>query len=318
MAAPRQPREERILVISFRYHLVSLVAIFLALALGVVVGTTALNGAVVGDLRRQVKDLKAGAADNSAQTRTLQAQAGNADVLAKNFGAQIAGQALAHTNVVIVVAPGANSAVADALAGQVASTGGKVTGRVQLAQSFSDPNRATDIRSLATSGAHPIGLQLPTTDDAGQLAGSLLGYVLLGHGQGTDLTQVIAGFTTLNMLATSGGNIAPGRVLLLVTTGARASGDPAGQMMASFARQMAATGGPVVVVGDSAAATKGGLIALLRANSGSGQALSTVDDGDTPLGQLSAVLAAKETMAGRAGNFGTGANVDSLIPGIAS
>ncbi|MCW2530376.1 MAG: Copper transport outer membrane protein MctB, partial [Pseudonocardiales bacterium] len=37
-------------MISFRYHLVSIIAVFLACALGVVVGTTGLNGAILSDL----------------------------------------------------------------------------------------------------------------------------------------------------------------------------------------------------------------------------------------------------------------------------
>ncbi|MFN2523414.1 MAG: copper transporter, partial [Mycobacteriales bacterium] len=39
-------------IIDFRYHLVSIIAVFLALALGIVVGTTALNGGIVDTLRR--------------------------------------------------------------------------------------------------------------------------------------------------------------------------------------------------------------------------------------------------------------------------
>ena len=41
-------------MIDFRYHIVSIVAIFLALTIGIVVGTTALNGPVLDDLRGRV------------------------------------------------------------------------------------------------------------------------------------------------------------------------------------------------------------------------------------------------------------------------
>jgi len=44
-------------VISFRYHVVSIIAVFLALALGIVVGTTALNGPITTDLRNKVDSL---------------------------------------------------------------------------------------------------------------------------------------------------------------------------------------------------------------------------------------------------------------------
>ena len=61
LAAPRLDHssinwiQDTVLVISFRYHLVSIVAVFLALALGIVVGTTALNGPITKDLRNQVE-----------------------------------------------------------------------------------------------------------------------------------------------------------------------------------------------------------------------------------------------------------------------
>ena len=41
-------------MISFRYHLVSIVGVFLALAVGIVVGTTALNGPITKDLRHKL------------------------------------------------------------------------------------------------------------------------------------------------------------------------------------------------------------------------------------------------------------------------
>ena len=44
-------------MINFRYHVVSLTAVFLALAIGLVVGTAALNGPVADSLKDQVSAL---------------------------------------------------------------------------------------------------------------------------------------------------------------------------------------------------------------------------------------------------------------------
>ena len=46
-------------MIDFRYHLVSIVAIFLALAIGIVLGTTALNGPVTEALQKGNDSLNA-------------------------------------------------------------------------------------------------------------------------------------------------------------------------------------------------------------------------------------------------------------------
>ncbi|MEO7262213.1 MAG: copper transporter [Jatrophihabitantaceae bacterium] len=303
-------------MISFRYHLVSVIAVFLGIALGVVVGTSALNGAVVGDLRHQVSDLKKNQSALASQNQVLRARSANADLLAQTFGAKIADAALAKTPVVLLGAPGASKGLKDAVAAQVSAAGGIVAGRLQLSKDFSDPRRANDIRSLATSGLHPIGLQLPTTDDAGTLAGALLGFVLLGHGQSTDLAQVVAGFGTLNMIKAESPKVAAGKLVLLIAPGALPKNDEAGKMLLSFGSQLgASTGGPTVVVGDPAANTAGGLVALVRNDESANKAVSTVDDANSPLGELTVVLTGADTLAGRKGHYGTGANSDGLLPG---
>ena len=45
-------------MIDFRYHLVSLIAVFLAVALGIVIGTTQLNGPLTDNLQGQVTALQ--------------------------------------------------------------------------------------------------------------------------------------------------------------------------------------------------------------------------------------------------------------------
>ncbi|HST49417.1 copper transporter [Jatrophihabitans sp.] len=306
-------------MISYRYHLVSLIAVFLGIALGVVIGTSALNGAVVGDLRSQVSDLKKNDSALAAQNQVLRARSANADVLAQTYGAKIASGSLAKTPVVLLGAPGAPKGMLDTVADQVEAAGGSVASRLQLSKDFSDPRRANDIRSLATSGLHPIGLQLPTTDDAGALAGALLGYVLLGHGQSTDLAQVIAGFGTLNMVKNAGKTPAAGKLLLLVAPGALPKDSDAGRMLLTFTTQLGApTGGPTVVVGDPAADTAGGLVALVRQDETASKAVSSVDDANSPLGALTVVLTGAETLAGRKGHYGVGADNDGLLPGAGS
>jgi hypothetical protein len=304
-------------VISYRYHLVSVIGVFLALALGVVIGTSALNGAVVGDLHRQVSDLKDTNAATSAKVRTLQARAGDAELIAKNFAAKLLGGALAKTAVVIVGAPGASGDLKDAVAADVVAAGGTVSTRIQLSKDFFDPKRASDIRSLATSGAHPIGLQLPTADNAGSLSGALLGYVLLGKGQQTDLTQVLTGFSTLNLLKNESTGGAAGKVIVVVAPGTAPTGSAQSKGFLSMAAELASTG-PTVVAGDAASNSGGGAVATVRGDATADPTMTTVDDVDSALGQLTTALAAKEALAGRDGRFGTGAGVDALLPGVTS
>jgi hypothetical protein len=302
-------------VISFRYHLVSLIAVFLAIALGVVIGTSALNGAVLGDLRRQNSDLKQANAATAAQNRTLRGQAGSADLLAQTFGGKIAAGALGKKGVVLIGAPGAPKGLRQAIAGEITAAGGTVSAQIQLSKAFTDPSRGSDIQSLATSGVHPIGLQLPSTDNPGLLAGALLGYTLLGHGQGTDLTQVLAGFNTLGMLKVEGSATAPGAAVVLVAPGGLPKNDEGGALLLALSTELGTLGGPTVIAGDGASATGGGLVGLVRADDSAQKAVSTVDDAGSPLGQLTVALAVADSIAGHKADFGTAAGAEALLPG---
>ncbi len=306
-------------MISYRYHLVSVIGIFLAIALGVVIGTTALNGAVVGDLRRQVSDLKSQSANQSGQITSLTAQAGNADQIVNTFGARISAGALSKKAVVVLAGPGASTDVQNAVIAQIKAAGGTVSAQLQLTNDFVNPARASDIKALATSGAHPVGLQYPNTDDAGALAGSLLGWVLLGHGQATDLTQVLSGFGSLNMIKPLGATPAPGNAVVLISTGTLPAGGP-GQTLLSMLGQLAspASGGPTVLAGDAASDIGGGVVALARANTAVNQTVSTVDNAGTAVGQLGTALALSQAIAKHVGQYGTGAGASSVLPGVSS
>ncbi|HEX2902667.1 MAG TPA: copper transporter [Jatrophihabitans sp.] len=305
-------------MISFRYHLVSLICVFLGIALGVVIGTAALNGAVVGDLRRQNTDLKATAAARADQNQALQAKGNAANELAQAFGARISNKALAGKKVVLVGLPGATKAMKEAIGNQITAAGGSVNGSVQLSKDFDDPRRGNDIQSLATSGAHPITLQLPQTDNPGTLAGSLLGFVLLGHGSATDLTTVLAGFNTLNMLQVDSGATTGSNAAVLVGAGGLPKADEGGAMLLSFITQFGTQGGPTVVAGDAASADNNGVVGLVRSDGSAQKAVSTVDDADTSLGQLTVALTVADTLAGRKGNYGAANGADALLPGLSS
>ena len=63
-------------MINFRYHVVSLTAVFLALAIGLVVGTAALNGPLSEDLKDKVNALSQQNQQYRAQVKQMEDQAG--------------------------------------------------------------------------------------------------------------------------------------------------------------------------------------------------------------------------------------------------
>ena len=153
-------------VISFRYHVVSIVAVFLALALGVVVGTTALNGPITTDLRNKVDSLNKQRASDVQQQQLLQQQVATANQFAGTYALEHRRRHAHRRSGDHDRDAGATSAMKDGVAKEITAAGGTLTGRIQLTSDYTDPKRAGDMLNLADT-VHPIGLNLPVTDDAG-------------------------------------------------------------------------------------------------------------------------------------------------------
>jgi hypothetical protein len=302
-------------VISFRYHLVSIIAVFLALALGIVVGTTGLNGAILSDLRSNVKSQKADIAKLRTDNSTLQKQVNDDNNFAGDFSKQILAGTIGGQTVVLVSGPGASSNIRSGIKTAIATGGGTVTAQLQIQPDYVDPARGADITGLATGSARPVGLQLPETSDSTILGGALLGYVLAGRGTSTDLPKVVTSFSTLNMIKTEGSDQKPGKVAVVVTSGNLAKDDPKAKAMLSLVSQLNQNGLKTIVVGDSDSALLAGLVAQVRSDSVLSHAVSTVDNADTALGQVSAVLSIAALVAsGSAGQYGTGPGASAVHP----
>jgi hypothetical protein len=298
-------------VISFRYHLVSIVAVFLALALGIVVGTTALNGPITTDLRKQVNTLKDDRSTLANQVKSLQLQVGDAGEFASSFGSQLVRGTLTRQNVLLVSLPGARSSIEDGITKQVQAAGGKVS-HVGLTDAYVDPRRSSDITALVTS-THPIGLTLPEVSDAGQLGGALLAFVLLGHGVPTDLSQVLGAFSELHMVSATGA-VTPSRNVVVIGTGALKSANYASAAELALVTALQQAGGHVVVAGDSGSATKAGVIAGVRGAGADKATVSSVDNADSAIGQVSTVLALADVIKSSVGHYGTAKSADALFP----
>ncbi|MGH3797872.1 MAG: copper transporter [Pseudonocardiaceae bacterium] len=314
-------------MISLRYHVVSVTAVFLALAVGVVLGSTAISGRLLSglsstrdDLGRQVSDLQA---DGNAQ----RAQLADANTFALAVGPRVVRDALRGRSVVVITTADAAPADRDALIALLGSAGATVTGKLQLTEAFSDPLRGDQLSELAAR-LLPAGVQLPVTPDAGTQAGGLLGALLLldprsGRPQASPVETAAAlaglgdgGFVRVDR------PIQPAQ-LAVVLTGGTASRDMVdeskgdrGGVLARFATQLDRSGAGAVLAGGPGSAEGNGPIAVIRADTAATSVLSTVDDINTAAGRVVTVLALAEQGQGRAGRYGTAGNAQAVAPSV--
>jgi outer membrane murein-binding lipoprotein Lpp len=308
-------------VISLRQHAISLAAVFLALAVGVVLGSGLLSDTLVSGLRDDKKQLQARIDDldqhNNALTEKLNA--------ANEFDSATAGRivhgVLTEKSVVIIRTPDASDDVVASLARLIGDAGGSVSGTVALTRQFVDANASEKLLSIVNSSVVPAGSQLSTTSaDQGSQAGDLMGIVLqINKNPATAPVDDLQRETVLAALRQTGFITYSSKVgaanTALIVTGGQLGDDAgnAGPTVARFAAALAPHGAATVVAGTDGSASGTAAVAVLRADSGMSGAVTTVDDADMSSGRITAILALHDLLSGaHAGRYGTGQGAQAL------
>ncbi|MGO4202300.1 copper transporter [Rhodococcus sp. TAF43] len=310
-------------MISMRQHAISIAAIFLALAIGVVLGSGLLSNGMLSGLRDDKAELQNEIEDLNQENNQLGEQLMSADGFDSAVADRIVRDTLAQRSVILVTTPDADPADIDGINRVVAQAGGAITGRVSLTKSFVDSVNGDQLRTTVTN-IIPAGIQLRTgAVDQGSLAGDLLGSVLLLNPQ-TAQPQTTPEERGLALETLRGGgfidydgNVQPAQLAVVLT----GEGDPEntggnrGAVIARFAGALDGRGAGTVLAGPPAAAEGSGPIAVARADAAVSAVLTTVDNVDRESGRITTVLALQEQLGGGSGRYGTGPGATAVTVG---
>lgn len=142
-------------MVDFRYHIVSIVAIFLALAIGIVLGAGPLKTTSDAGLKTQVSDLRT----NSQTLQNSLTSARSEIAFLDAFGAQaapslLAGR-LAGLEVAVVSLPGADPALAAAVLTSLHQADATVSVQATITSSWTDPGHQAALASALREGVSP-------------------------------------------------------------------------------------------------------------------------------------------------------------------
>ncbi|MPY80979.1 MAG: copper transporter, partial [Actinophytocola sp.] len=299
-------------MISLRYHIISIAAVFLALAVGVVLGSTTLSGTLLSSLSNEKSELVSKVTDLEAKNNGLRARLADADGFAGAVGPKVVSGLLDKRSVLVVTTEGVAPSERDGVVKLIESSGGSVSGEIKLTEAFTDPNKAEQVSDIAVR-LQPAGAKFPTSGGPGALAGSLLGQTMLLDGKTAkpqtsagERDAALAGLTDGGFIETTG-NVRPAQ-LAVVLVGDRAHGTGAGDKavtLAQFATQLDKAGAGAVLAGRPSAADGSGSIGVVRADTAASDILSTVDNLDTQAGMVTTVLALREQLEDGTGRYGT-------------
>jgi hypothetical protein len=308
-------------VIDFRYHLVSIVAIFLALALGIVLGSTTLSQSVFKGLERQTASLAKSNDELRRSQDRMEAQLEGDESFARSVGPQLVAERLNGQSLVFVDTPGASNDSVEQLSALAKSAGASVTGRVTIQKKFLDDDQTGTVDELAGQ-LKPASMAFPQSAGAYEKAAAVLASALVTRDaaatgrEDASGASIMAGFRQAGYVTSSG---KPGQHATLAVMIAPSSlyayegGDVDNRALLSLAAALDGTGRGAVVGGPSTAAQKGGLIAALR-DSDTAKSVSSQDTVDTASGQVVTILALQNELGGRSGRYGTGSGVNGYLP----
>ncbi|MEE6282961.1 copper transporter [Georgenia sunbinii] len=317
-------------MIDFRYHLVSLIAVFLALALGILLGAGPLNQPIGDQLTGQVEDLREDRDRLRTELDVSQTEVTNRDSFIDDNAAAILGSRLEARTVAIITLPEAVTDDVAAIRQRLEQAGAVVTGEIAVTEAWTDPDTAAFRSSFA---GQLLGYLEPAPEDdaaPGVILGTALGQGLTrGDAEGAFTTNA----ETLLELLSSADNplvevveepsVAANATVVVGPRGHAPGADGAEEgaedvaededrlaIEVALAQGLASTGEGAVVSGSSA--TERDLVTVIRATAP--EAVTTVDSvGEVP-GQVNVPLALAAAISGTVDHYGFGADASTQVP----
>jgi Copper transport outer membrane protein, MctB len=168
-------------VIDFRYHVVSIVAVFLALAIGIVLGSTELQGPAYNILNQTTAKLQGDLDQARTQLSGSQAQASADEAYAQAVEPAVLRDLLSGQRLLIVTEPGAQASVVSGISTAATDAGATVTGQIALQPKFFDTSATTrdSLNQTTLDLAQSASIALTSSESIQQQAAQVIASEIL-------------------------------------------------------------------------------------------------------------------------------------------
>jgi hypothetical protein len=323
-------------LIDFRYHLVSLVAVFIALAVGIVLGAGPLREGLSSTLESEVGQLRAERAELRDEVDFANQRAEAREDAVERLGGRAVEGTLEDVRVGVVVLPGADRNAVEQLERQLERAGADVVLTVEVSEDWAGP---TSDEELLAGLSATLEVPPPRNGSSATTA-TVLGAVLAGADQPGQLGAWVSagaaledeGLVELTWQDGTGDEFTDRRPpdAIVVASGgldAAAAQEPEGEQALAarvdLVDALAELEVPVVVTGVGTEAppsqdedTLDPLVGAVRADRGLADEVSTVDNLEHVSGQLAAALALAWQLQDDSGHFGLGRLSEGPLPAL--
>jgi len=315
-------------VIDFRYYLVSIVSIFLALAVGIVLGAGPLQQDIGARLTEQIKTLRADKTQLRTDLDTARRNAAARDTFSSAVAPAVLKGRLTGKTVALVVAPGVDADLVKNATASLIAAGAKVGSTVTLNDVWADPSKIT-LRNTVASPFATLATAPAAAGSPDQLAVTVLTHAILA---GTDhsteritasASAALNGLAAGDLISVTPDHVVPSSSVVFLSGPVKGSTqqDTDARLAAyvQLVRSLDAAGSGVVVAAKSNSTdpTKSAdLVAAARKNSDAVKVISTVDDADLPMGLNTLVMALEQQYTGGAGQYGLAGDAKAIVPDL--
>jgi hypothetical protein len=307
-------------MVSFRFHLVSLTAIFVALALGIGIGAGVVDRKTVDFLEGRLKTVENRATATNAENDRLRADTSQWQRFGEQ-GATAFVRGKVTSPVVVVGVQGIDRKPVDALRQLFVASGARLQGTVWFTSKLKLSN-PDDVRSLQGI------LGAPTTrpDALRRAMAQRLAEGWLPGGPPTVLPGLRdAGFVEFEPPSGEAVDLAtiPSAGALTVVVSGAAPDVPNVDVAVPFVTALVARAPNTVLAAEGGhgvtadkPAQRAVFLRPLLGDSGSANSLSTVDNLEDVRGRIAAVLAVAALAEGKTGHYGVGRGAERLVPEV--
>lgn len=322
-------------MIDFRYHIVSLISVFLALAVGIILGAGPLKETIGNQLTGQVEQLRA---EKEAIREELDAQTvARQDVedYVSAASKRVVQDTLTDRRIAVVQTSDVPDQLFEQVKEQLTNAGATVTARVSLTDAWTDPKQADSRQSYASSLTEFLPENQQELPAEKALAAALI-TAIAEHAE-TD-ADALSQNAALALDILDAADLVDLVSYSAVPVDAVVVIDPAQQPSADVekdkeaeqgdAEELAAASNLLMNVADAAARQTSGvvvaatdvvdndLVSTIRANSSAVKIVATVSDLDSPSGLLNTPLALAAAIGNKVGHFGFESSATALVPAL--
>lgn len=311
-------------MISFRYHIVSVVSVFLALAIGVALGGGPLKGEVDNTLVQQVEADRQTKADLQSEIASLRAGNTFTDRFADSVAPRLIGGSLQGRPVTLVVLPGAQETVVTSLTELIGAAGGTVGATLRAGEGLVDVQQKQLVDELSSQLLdNTPDVNVPDNASAYERLGALLARAVAtdadaGAPVDDAANSILSGLSTAGLLSPADDPTRRGSLVVFVAgtgVGTDEERQGAAAIVAALAKAVDADTDGVVVAGPVPAAREGGAVDAVRRDVVAARDVSTVDALGRTAGQVVTVMALAEQKNGRTGHYGAVDAAGGAVPG---